>query len=48
MEYVPQTLKEEFRSKNIQLRDKINILKQIVQSVYDLHQAGIVHRDIKA
>ena len=48
MEYIPQTLKEELRSKNIQLHDKINILQQIVQSVHDLHEAGIVHRDIKA
>ena len=47
MEYVPQTLKAELRSRKLLIHEKINIIKQIAESVSHLHQIGIVHRDIK-
>ena len=47
MEYVPQTLKTELRSRSLLVHEKISIIKQIALSVAHLHQIGIVHRDIK-
>ena len=48
MEYFPQNLKSKIKTSRFCISDLIDILKQIIASIYELHKSGVVHRDIKA
>ena len=47
MEYIESTLKDKIKGHSMTQMEKLNIIKQITESIIFLHDDGIVHHDLK-